>query len=105
MKLSQFKEEVEGDWVDKERIKQWNLTPLEEKLIQTTKITYVVGKNSKLVPVIFPADVKEGLEIISSSVARLKANVLSSNCYLFPSTRQSEFHLSGWHGFEAYARM
>ena len=93
-------EAVEGDWLDNERVKQWQLTPLEKKLIESTKITYMIGKNSNLVPVIFPSDVIQALQILSCNVARSKAHVLKENPYLFPSTRFSEFHLSGWHGFD-----
>lgn len=99
LKLSQYKEAVVGEWLDKERVHSLNLTPLEERLMHSTKITYMVGKGNKLVPVIFPTDVLKGLGMLSNSLVRQKVNVLPSNPYLFPSTRMSEFHLSGWHGF------
>ena len=44
MHQAQYKEAVQGDWLDKDRIKEWNLTPLEDELIKSTKITYMVGK-------------------------------------------------------------
>lgn len=77
-----------------------NLTPLEIKLLDSTKIAYMVGKNNALVPVIFPTDVVSALNILASQQVRARSNVLNTNPYLFPSTRQSEFHLSGWHGFD-----
>lgn len=99
MHLSQYREALRGDWLDKERIKTLNLTPLEQNLMDSTKITYMVGKGSHLVPVIFPTDVLQGLDVLANTINRNNAHVLSTNPYLFPSTRMSEFHMSGWHGF------
>lgn len=98
--LEQYKEAIKDVWVDKSRLKHLHLTPLEEKLLDETKISYMIGKNTHLVPVIYPIDALRGLKLIANPSVRKKANVLNNNPYLFPSTRQSEFHLSGWHGFE-----
>lgn len=62
-------------------------------------MAYMIGKNNALVPVIFPSDVLPALNVLASNDVRAKANVSKKTPYLFPSTRQSEFHLSGWHGF------
>jgi len=62
MKLGQYREAVKGEWLDHERIKQLNLNPQELHRLDTTKITYIVGKASHLVPVIFPSDVLPALE-------------------------------------------
>lgn len=60
----------------------------------------MTGKNTHLVPIIYPLDTLKSLEILSDPVIRKQATVEPSNPYLFPSTRNSEFHLSGWHGFD-----
>ena len=98
--VSQFKEAMKEEWIDKERLKEMNLDPLETELLETTKISYMVGKNTNLVPVIFPKDTLPALEILASSKYRMDAGVLKNNPYLFPSTRSSEFHLSGWHCYD-----
>ena len=95
--VSQYKEAMKEEWIDKERLKEINLDPLETELLETTKISYMVGKNTNLVPIIFPKDTLPALEILASSKHRMDAGVLKNNPYLFPSTRSSEFHLSGWH--------
>ena len=98
--VAQYKEAMEEQWIDKERLKDINLDPLETKLLETTKISYMVGKNSNLVPVIFPRDTLLALDILASSKHRTDAGVRIDNPYLFPSTRSSEFHLSGWHCYD-----
>ena len=98
--VSQFQEAMKEQWIDKERLKDMNLDPLETELLQTTKISYMVGKNTNLVPVIFPCDTLPSLDILASSKHRMDAGVLKDNPYLFPSTRGSEFHLSGWHCYD-----
>lgn len=60
----------------------------------------MVGKNTHLVPVIYPLDTLRSLEILADPIVRKNAGVEETNPYLFPSTRNSEFHLSGWHGFD-----
>ena len=92
--VSQYQEAMKEQWIDKERLKDMNLDPLETELLQTTKIFYMVGKNTNLVPVIFPCDTLPSLDILASSKHRMDAGVLKDNPYLFHSTRGSEFHLS-----------
>lgn len=100
MLLSQFSSASSDDWIDSQRLKSLNLTPIEEALVKENKITYMVGKGNTLVPVIFPLDTIPALNILINKNCRKKANVLPTNPYLFPSTRGSEFHMSGWHALD-----
>lgn len=101
MLSKQFSLACEDAWVDKERLKSLNLTPLEKALVNQNKIAYMVGKGNTLVPVIFPLDTLPALKILVDEEYRKIANVMPSNPYLFPSTRQSDFHLSGWHALDS----
>lgn len=104
MFIEQYKEALDNVWVDKSRLKNMNLSPLEERLINSTKISYMVGKNTRLVPIIFPNDTLDALQVLANPSIRKRSGVSSSNPYLFASTRQSPFHLSGWHCFNTICK-
>ena len=61
------------------------------------KITYIVGKRHKLVPLIIPTDCIKGLNILIDRSSRKNENILVENKYVFASTKSSEKHTSGWH--------
>lgn len=46
-------------------------------------------------------DTLPALENLANQEIRRAANVQKNNPYLFPSTRQSDFHHSGWHSFKS----
>jgi len=49
------------------------------------------------VPVIIPKDTFEAMRLLNDNTVREAANVHSSNEFMFPSTRSSSVHISGWH--------
>jgi len=101
LRLKQYHEAISNLWVDTDRLSQLNLTPVEIGLLKSNKIGYMVGKGDRLVPIIFTRDTLPALEILANQDIRRAANVQKDNPYLFPSTRQSKFHHSGWHSFKS----
>lgn len=62
------------------------------------KIIYEGGKGTNhLVPVLVPKDCVQPLSLMSKSSIRKMAGVNELNSYLFPSTKHSLSHVSGWH--------
>lgn len=87
----------EGNWVDKQRSRLLQ-TEEEEVLMNSFKIMYQSGKgNNRLVPVLVPPDLVEGLNYLEDSTIRKESGVHDLNKFLFPSTRSSLDHASGWH--------
>ena len=98
--LKDYQGAVNDIWLDHSRLDSLNLTPLEKSLVEENKIGYMVGKGDRLVPIILPVDTLPALSILSDAVHRRRAGVSNNNPYLFPSSRNSEEHLSGWHGLD-----
>ena len=79
--------------------------PLEKMLIGRYKLAYQIGKRTKLVPVLIIDDCWKAVEILTDPEVRKQAGVLSENVYIFPSTRLSTYHVSGWKATENCCEM
>ena len=66
-------------------------------MFTNTRLMYETGKGNHLVPVIVPGDTFNVINILCDSAVRKDCDVAERNSYLFPSTQQSESHVSGWH--------
>ena len=65
-------------------------------------IMYQTGKGvNHLVPVIVPDDTVASVHKISDPVLRKDCSVSEANCYLFPSTGNSDSNVSGWHAINS----
>ena len=73
---------------------------LDKQLMEEMLLTYIPGKGDHLVPILFPVDTKEALVFLSNKDVRKEAGVNSQNQFIFPSTKNSELHVSGWHTIE-----
>lgn len=90
--LYQWEEALRGDWLRPEKRANYKET------IQTVaRITYQEGKGDKLVSVFIPPDVVAACEFLASNEIRAHCRVHEKNPYLFPSTQNSQNHVSGWH--------
>ena len=63
-------------------------------------LTYIPGKGDHLVPIIFPTDTKDALDFLCDKEIRKLAAVKETNPFIFPSTKNSDLHLSGWHAID-----
>lgn len=64
------------------------------------RITYQEGKGKRQVPVFIPPDLIDAMEFLCSAEIRRDSGVAVGNTYVFPSTHNSENHVSGWHALE-----
>ena len=79
--------------------------PLEKLLIGRYKLAYQSGKRVKLVPLLIVDDCWKALAILTNPEVREQANVYSNNEYVFPYTRHSIGHVSGWKALEKCCQM
>jgi hypothetical protein len=71
---------------------------VEKKLFEQMKITFQSGKgNNHLVPVLIPTDTVAAMRLLTDAEVREAAGVSRVNEYVFPSTKCSDQHISGWH--------
>ena len=97
--LSEWNEAKNENWINKNYAE--TLDDLDKELLNQLKLTYQSGKgNNHIVPVLFPQDVVEAIEKLSSKEYRENAGVFKDNWFLFPSTADSKNHVSGWHAVE-----
>ncbi|KAK6476632.1 hypothetical protein HHUSO_G23081 [Huso huso] len=97
MLLTEWKDAESGVWIDENAAENIS-NPVEKALLGKYKIAFQAGKGSKhLVPVLIPNDCLEALRKLSNSDIRKEAGVNPLNQFLFPYTRKSEDHVSGWH--------
>ena len=73
---------------------------LDQKLMKEMLLTYIPGKGDHLVPIIFPIDTKKALDFLCDKDVRKSAGVKETNPFIFPSTKYSDLHLSGWHAVD-----
>ena len=97
--IYQWKEALNGDWLRPETRQKY-----KEEIATGNRITFQEGKGIKLVPVFIPPDLVAALEFLSSEEARNHSDVPTENKYLFPSTKGSDNHVSGWHSMLACCR-
>ncbi|XP_058850832.1 uncharacterized protein LOC117428302 [Acipenser ruthenus] len=97
MLLTEWKDAESGVWIDENAAENIS-NPVEKALLGKYKIAFQAGKGTKhLVPVLIPNDCLEALRKLSNSDIRKEAGVNPLNQFLFPYTRKSEDHVSGWH--------
>jgi integrase len=62
------------------------------------KVTFQTGKgNNHLVPVLIPQDLVKAMQMLTDATVRSSNSVHNGNKYVFPSTQNSESHISSWH--------
>ena len=90
--IYQWKEALDGTWIRPQIREQY-----KNEIETGNRITFQEGKGNRQVPVFFPPYLVPALVFLCSSDIRRGANVSTKNQYLFPSTKQSENHVNGWH--------
>lgn len=93
--LSDLDNAFSDAWIDNNFLK--SLDELDRLLIKKLKVTYQSGKGNKLVPLLFPEDVISALKLLVDKGMRERCHVSKTNKFVFPSTKNSEAHISGWH--------
>ena len=73
---------------------------IDKQLMEKMLLTYIPGKGDHLVPILFPVDTINALNFLSNLTIRKQSGVNDSNKFLFPSTKYSELHVSGWHSLD-----
>ena len=79
--------------------------PLEKFLLGRYKLAYQSGKRVKLVPLLIVDDCWKAIDILANPEIRKQVNVYASNRYVFPNTRFSTNHVSGWKAVEKCCQM
>ena len=93
--LREWTDAIRDAWIDPE-MKEQIEDPQERLLVKDMKLAYQAGKGSrKLVPVLFPKDTLE--PITKLLVERNNCSIHPENVYLFPNTKNSLDHASGYH--------
>ena len=96
LSVDEWTDANEDKWIDRQRL--GDMDDLDKLIIKSLKVTYLTGKgNNHLVPILIPEDTVAALRKLSDPEVRLQSGVNVENTYLFPSTRESENHVSGWH--------
>ena len=100
LKLSDWTDACNKVWFDSARVEA--MPDEEREVFETSMIMYQTGKGvNHLVPVIVPDDTVASVHKISDPVLRKDCTVSESNCYLFPSTGNSDGNVSGWHAINS----
>lgn len=90
--IYQWKEALDGEWLRPHVREEY-----KKEIDSGNRITYQEGKGDKLVPVFIPPDQISALTFLCNEESRRSADVNVKNDYVFPSTKQSLNHVSGWH--------
>lgn len=67
-------------------------------------LLFAIG-NNHLVPILIPKDTVGAMEMLADPDIRRTVGINASNIYAFPSTRNSEDHVSGWHAMHTICDM
>ena len=95
LSIGEWKDAENSFWLDKSRL--LNDDP-DKNMFQNMKVTFQTGKgNNHLVPVLIPQDLIKAMQMLTDIAIRESSSVLKDNTYVFPSTQNSECHVSGWH--------
>jgi len=95
--LTEWKQAVDDRWLDSVSVHNSG-SDLERRLFREFKLTYQTGKgNNHLVPVLFPSDILVAMQTLCESTTRTSNGIHSDNVYLFPNSKHSLDHVSGWH--------
>ncbi|PIK44206.1 hypothetical protein BSL78_18948 [Apostichopus japonicus] len=96
LSLCEWKDAEGSVWIDPGEVEKVD-NALDKSLAKDIKIAYQTGKGNKhLVPVLYP-DTVEPLKKIANEENRLAAGISQNNPYVFASTQNSLYHVSGWH--------
>ncbi|XP_071958628.1 uncharacterized protein [Antedon mediterranea] len=99
--IEEWQEAKNNTWVDKYHADGIS-DPLEKSLINKLKITFQTGKgNNHLVPVLFPQDCVDAMDVLSKPEARSSAGVAEDNKYVFACVQRSQNHVTGWHAINS----
>ena len=78
-----------------------NMKTKEKEILRKLRLTYQTGKgNNHLVPIIFPKDTYESIDILFCQENRRHVNILEGNNYLFPTLQGGKYHVQGWHAVD-----
>jgi hypothetical protein len=95
MFISEWNDAENSSWLDKSRLMP---DDPDRNLFQNMKVTFQTGKgNNHLVPVLIPQDLVKAMQTLTDTAVRSSSGVHNGNKYVFPSTQNSESHISGWH--------
>ena len=96
--LTEWSEADNSTWLNSQHTKSHSSEDLEKRLFKEMKVTFQSGKgNNHLVPILIPRDTFAAMKLLSDKALREAADVSSSNTFMFPSTKHSAMHISGWH--------
>ena len=96
LQLSNWNDARNKVWFDPSRIEA--MSDAEKEVFGDSIVIYHTGKGiDHLVPIIVPPDCVAALEKLSDLSVRAACGVREDNVYLFPSTLQSDDHVSGSH--------
>ena len=93
--LEHWTDAKDSGWLNEASLSR--LDQMYRKLFTDLKVVYQSGKGKCFVPVLFPKDSIEAMNILTDPVVREAAGVATSNRYIFPHTKGSSLHVSGWH--------
>ena len=94
--LQEWNNARDDGWLDSSNIN--HCSDIERQLFSNFKLTYQTGKgNNHLVPILFPADIITAMEKLTDVAMRHSVGINTTNCYAFPSSKNSLDHVSGWH--------
>ena len=94
--IYQWEEALNGTW-----LREQTREAYKHEIKTGNRITFQEGKGDRQVPVFIPPDLVAALEFLSSPEVRSESDVSPENEYLFPSTKGSDNHVSGWHSMIA----
>ena len=96
--LTEWSEADNSTWLNDQHTRSRSSEDLEKRLCKEMKVTFQSGKgNNHLVPILIPRDTFAAMKLLSDKAQREAADVSSSNTFMFPSTKHSAMHISGWH--------
>ena len=90
--LKQWQEAEDDAWLNPHDVA--SLSGETRALKDKLKVTYVIGKNRKPVPIVFPVDTVEGMRTLVK--ARHTCDIVATNQFVFANTGQSTTHVGGW---------
>ena len=90
--IYQWQEAIEGVW-----LRQTTRETYKNEIETGNRITFQEGKGNRQVPVFIPPDLVAAINFLCSMEVRKESDVADTNTYVFPSTKGSDNHISGWH--------
>lgn len=102
LRLAEWKDAKNNAWITTEEIDKLHY-PLDKLLAKDLKVAYQTGKgNRHLVQVLMPQDTLMPLKKLADEDTRSMAGIAKENPYLFASTQNSDYEVSGWHAVPQY---